>query len=85
MSSTFHGLSEAEVDQLKLASVWQPSYNQQELDKVLLNVVAKRVVQEKLVHVRDQKFYVIQGVIIVTRAKISDELFNIDFQDKFFL
>jgi hypothetical protein len=49
------------------------------LDKVLLNVVAKRVVQEKLVHMRDQKFYVIQGSIIVTRAKISDELFNIDF------
>ena len=35
--------------------------------------------KEKLVHVRDQKFYVIQGAIIVTRAKISHELFNIDF------
>ena len=27
----------------------------------------------------DQMFYVIQGAIIVTRAKISDDFFNIDF------
>jgi len=36
-------------------------------------------VQEKLVNVQDQMFYVIQGAIIETRAKISDELFNIEF------
>ena len=39
----------------------------------------KRVVQEKLVNVWNQMFYVIQGAIIVTPAKISDEFFNIDF------
>ena len=27
----------------------------------------------------DQMFYVIQGAIIVTCAKISDDFFNIDF------
>jgi len=54
-------------------------YNQQETDKALLNAVVKRVVQENLVDVRDQMFYVIQGVIILTRVKISDKLFNIDF------
>jgi hypothetical protein len=49
------------------------------LDKALFNAGAKWVVQEKLVNMRDQMFYVIQGAIIVTLAKISDELFNIDF------
>jgi hypothetical protein len=44
----------------------------------LLNAVAKWVVQEKFVNVRDQMFYVIQGAIILTLAKISHELFNID-------
>jgi hypothetical protein len=33
----------------------------------------------KLVNMWDQMFYVIQGVIIITRAKISHELFNIEF------
>ena len=61
------------------ASVRQPTYNQWEMNKALLNAFAKRLVQEKLVNVRDNMFYVIQGVIIVTPAKISDELFNIDF------
>jgi hypothetical protein len=37
------------------------------------------VVQEKLVNVSDQMFYVIQGAIIVTRAKISHDFFNMDF------
>jgi hypothetical protein len=45
----------------------------------LLNAVAKWVVQEKLVNMWDQMFYVIQGAIIVTLAKINHELFNIDF------
>ena len=31
------------------------------------------------VNVWDQMFYVTQGAIIVTPAKISDEFFNIDF------
>ena len=59
----------------------QSALNQQETDKALLNAVVKRVVQENFVDVRDQMFYVIQGVIILTRAKIiiSDKLFNIDF------
>ena len=30
-------------------------------------------------------FYVIKGATIVTRAKIIDEAFNIDFQDTLFL
>ena len=59
----------------------QSALNQQETDKALLNAVVKRVVQENFVDVRDQMFYVIQGVTILTRAKIiiSDKLFNIDF------
>jgi hypothetical protein len=36
-------------------------------------------VQEKLVNVGDKMFYVIKGATIVTRAKIIDEAFNIDF------
>jgi hypothetical protein len=61
--------------------VRQSALNQQETDKALLNAVVKRVVQENFVDVRDQMFYVIQGVTILTRAKIiiSDKLFNIDF------
>ena len=61
------------------ASVRQPTYNQWEMNKALLNAFAKRLVQEKLVNVRDKMFYVIQGAIIVTPAKINDELFNIYF------
>jgi hypothetical protein len=34
----------------------------------VLNAVAKRVMQEKLVNVCDQMFYVIQGAIVVTPA-----------------
>ena len=58
----------------------QSALNQQETDKALLNAVVKRVVQENFVDVRDQMFYVIQGITILTRAKIiiSDKLFNID-------
>ena len=41
----------------------QSALNQQETDKALLNAVVKRVVQENFVDVRDQMFYVIQGVI----------------------
>jgi hypothetical protein len=59
--------------------VRQPAYNQSETDNALINAVSKRVVQEKLVNVPDQMFYVIQGAIIITRAKISHELFDIDF------
>jgi hypothetical protein len=61
--------------------VRQSALNQQETDKALLNAVVKRVVQENFVDVRDQMFYVIQGITILTRAKIiiSDKLFNIDF------
>jgi hypothetical protein len=36
------------------------------MDKALFNAGAKWVVQEKLVNMRDQMFYVIQGAIIVT-------------------
>jgi hypothetical protein len=44
----------------------------------MLNAVAKRVVQEKLVYmyVWDQMFYVIQGAIVATCPKISDKLFD---------
>jgi len=80
MPSTFHGLSEAEVDSNTKISVRETARLQSIGDgQGFVSAVLKRVVQEKLVNVWDQKFYVIRDVIIVTGAKISDTLFNIDF------
>ena len=64
MPSTLHSLSEAEVDSNTEISICEAACLQQETDKALLNALAKRFVQEKLVNVGDQMFYVIQGAII---------------------
>ena len=75
MSSTFHVLSEADVDSnteisIREAAPLQSIGNGQ----CCVKCSCKTGYARKLVNVWDQMFY-------VTRAKISDELFNIEFYD----
>ena len=80
MPSTFHVLSEADVHSnteisIRETAPLQSIGNGQGCAKCSCKTGYAR----KLVIMWDQMFYVIQGAIIVTRAKISDELFNIEF------
>ena len=80
MPSTFHVLSEADVHSnteisIRETAPLQSIGNGQGCDKCSCKTGYAR----KLVIMWDQMFYVIQGAIIVTRDKISDGLFNIEF------